>query len=253
MKSPHMPPLIQAVGIACVPLDDMPPCTALARKPVAAAVVTLSERADGHRDVIATCVSDARDLEFPLPVLVEDALVASVPTIITGSDCNVLAIEAAARRFFVEPKLGALAKGQGLIDPTAMLGGGHDEVALCRRLGIAMGPVTCKDVARWWRRDAPAAAEGMALTIAVARLMLWAHGASFFGGLPDAFFETLLPLREKLMDLEADRPEMKAILASRPFGRAASFASYYHDYRSKRDAGEEAARWMSFEDGLFYV
>lgn len=74
MTSPYVPPVIQAVGLACVPIDDMPPGTALALIPVAAAVVTLHARDDGHRDVKVDCMSDARDLEFPLPVLVEDAL-----------------------------------------------------------------------------------------------------------------------------------------------------------------------------------
>jgi len=243
MNSPYVPPVVQAIGLACVPVDDMPPGTAMARKPVAAAVVTLHMRDDGRRDVTVTCMSDARDLEFPLPVLVEDALLAGAPTVITELDCNVLNIEAAARRFFVEPKLGAVAR----------FGSGHDEVGLCRRLGIAANMVADRDVAQWWRRDAPAAAEGVALTSAVSRLMLWAHGASFLAGLPDAFFETLLPLREKLIDLEAARPEVKAILTSRPFGRAGSFASYYREYRVRRDAGDEDARWVTFEEGLSYV
>jgi hypothetical protein len=253
MNSPYVPPVVQAIGLACVPVDDMPPGTAMARKPVAAAVVTLHMRDDGRRDVTVTCMSDARDLEFPLPVLVEDALLAGAPTVITELDCNVLNIEAAARRFFVEPKLGALASGQGGVDAVAMFGSGHDEVGLCRRLGIAANMVADRDVAQWWRRDAPAAAEGVALTSAVSRLMLWAHGASFLAGLPDAFFETLLPLREKLIDLEAARPEVKAILTSRPFGRAGSFASYYREYRVRRDAGDEDARWVTFEEGLSYV
>lgn len=253
MNSPDLPPVIQAIGLACIPVNDMPPGSALSRKPVAAAIVTLHARDDGHRDVSIACVSDARDMEFPLPVLVEDALVAGAPTIMTVRDCEALTIEAAARRFFVEPKLGALAKRQGLIDPVAMLGTDMDEYALCRRLGIAGTHASDQDVARWWRRDAPAAAEGAALTRAVSRLMIWAHGASFLRGRPDAFFETLLPLRERLMDIDAEQPEMKAMLSSRPFGRAASFASDYAEYRVKRDAGDEAARWVSFEEGLSYV
>ena len=253
MKSPYVPPVIQAVGLACVPINDMPPGTALARKPVAAAVVTLHARGDGHRDVNVACMSDARDMEFPLPVLVNDALVAGAPVIMTESDCDVLTIDAASRRFFVEPTLGALAKGQGLIDPVAMFGAGHDEAALCRRLGIPASIAPDSDVAKWWNRNAPAAVEGVALTIAMSRLILWAHGASFLLGIPDAFFETLLPLRQRLMDLDAERPELKPILASRPFGRTASFASYYHEYRAKRDAGDEEARWVTFEEGLSYV
>lgn len=176
MSTSEIPTVIQSVGLACVPIDCMPG-PMLARKPVAAAIVTLHMRDDGHRDVAIECVSDARDLEFPLPVLVERALIGCAPVVITQSDCAVLAIEAAARRFFVEPKLGALAAGQGLIDPVAMLGAGQDEGALCRRLGIPASTTPDGDVARWWRRDAPAAAEGVALTNAVSRLMLWVRTA----------------------------------------------------------------------------
>lgn len=253
MKTPDVPPVIQAVGLACVPVDDMPAGSAMARKPVAAAVVSLIERDDGQRDVTIICVSDACAMEFPLPALIDDALVARAPIIITDADRNLLAIEAAARRFFVEPNLASLAKGSATIDPVAMFGVAHDEVSLCRRLGIAASRVPDNDVARWWDRGAPTAAEGVAMTGAVSRLMLWAHGAAFLTGRPDAFFETLVPLRERLMDIEDDRPEANAILATRPFGRTASFASYYRDYRARRDAGEKDARWLTFEDGLSYV
>ncbi len=253
MKSPYMPPVIQAVGLACVPIDDMPPGSTLARKPIAAAVLTLSERDDGHRDVTVTIIGDVQPLEFPLPALIDDALIAGAPTIIAAGDRDVLTIEAVARRFFVEPKLAALAKGQGGIDPVAMIGAGHDEAALCRRLCIPVSAPSDLDVARWWDRTAPAAVEAVALVSAVSRLMLWAHCAAFLRAIPDPFFETLLPLRERLIDIEAERPEVKSLLGSRPFGRAASFASYYHEYRARRDAGDEDARWASFEDGLYYV
>lgn len=247
-----VPPVIQAVGLACVPVDDMPQGSTLARKPVAAAIVTLVERDDGHRDVTITCVTDARDMEHPLAVLVNDALIAGAPTIITPEDCDVLTIEAASRRFFTEPALGGLAKGQKLVDPVTMFGSGHDEAALCRRLGISANLVHDSDVARWWNRDAPMAVEDVALTAAISRLVLWAHGASFLRGLPDAFFETLLPLRLRLLDMEAEHPGLKPLLASRPFHRAASFASYYRDYCARRDAGDES-RWLTFEDGQSYV
>lgn len=253
MNTPDVPPVIQAVGLACVPIADMPPGSTLARKPVAAAVVSLIERGDGHRDVAITCVSDARDMEFPLPVLVNDALVAAAPTIITATDRETLAIDATSRRFFVEPKLAALAVGDTLIDPVAMFGNGHDESALCGRLRFPVAFVSDHDIARWWSRAAPAPVEGAALTAAVARLMLWAHGTAFRSGRPDAFFETLVPLRERLLDLEGERPGLKAILATRPFGRVASFAGYYREYRARWDGGDHDARWLTFEDGLSYV
>ncbi len=252
MKSTHMPPVIQAIGLACLPVADMSPGTTLARKPVAAAIVTLVERDDGHRDVTIKCVSDARHMEHPLPVLVNDALVVDAPTVITDTDCDILTVDAASRRFFTEPALGALAAGQKRVDPVAMFGSGQDETALCRRLGIPADFVLDSDVARWWNRDAPMAVEDVALIAAISRLVLWAHGASFLAGLPDAFFETLIPLRLRLLDMEAEHPGLKPLLASRPFHRAASFAGYYRDYCAKRDAGDES-RWLTFEDGQSYV
>ncbi len=253
MKYPDLPPVIQAVGLACVPVDHMPPCTALVRKPVAAAVVTLVERNDGHRDAIVSCMSDVRDMELPLPVLINDALTPVAPTIITQHDCEVLALDAASRRFFAEPQLGRLASAEGGIDPVAMFGPGHDEAALCRRLGIPASTASDRDIAKWWNRSAPMATEDAALTVAVSRMMLWAHGASFQHGSPDAFFEALLPLRERLMDLEGERPALKPLVASRPFNRAASFANYYREHRAKRAAGDDQSRWLTFADGQFYV
>lgn len=253
MKAQSVPRILQAIGLACVTVGDMPCGTVLARKPVAAAIVTLHLRDDGQRDVSIACLSDARNLELPLPSLVNDALTDGAPIIVTEQDCEVLMIEAAARRFFVEPRLGTLASGATLVDPVAMFRAGHDEMALCRRLGIAVHAVSDIDVAHRWNHAAPAAAESVALSTAASRLKLWAHAASFLDGTPDAFFETLLPLRERLMDLEGERPELKTILASRAFRRAASFASFYRDYRARRDAGDDEASWVTFEEGLFYV
>lgn len=253
MKSPYLPPVIQAVGLACVPIDGMPAGSALSRKPVAAAIVTLHMRDDGHRDIKIDCRSDAKPFEFPLPVLVNDALITGAPPIISEFDRDTIMIEAAARRFFVEPKLGALATVDGLIDPATMLHAAPCEAALCRRLGLAGDLPTDMQIAQWWRPDAPGVAEGAALTTAVMRLMAWAHAASFLDGMPDSFFETLLPLRERLMDIEAQYPAVTTLLKSRPFGRSVSFARDYHAYRASRDSGDEDARWVTFEEGLSYV
>jgi hypothetical protein len=252
MKSSHMPPAVQAVGLACVPVDDMPAGTTLARKPVAASVVTVFERDDGHRDVVVQTVLDARPLEWPLPVLINDALVEHAPVIITRRDRDVLAIEAATHRFFVEPALAALSTRQTLVDPTQMFGADQDEAALCRRLGIVADMTSDSEIARDWERGGGRQAERMALTTALSRLTLWAHGQAFRSAVPDPMFETLLPLRERLFELEADYPEVTPILASRPFHRVASFANFYREYRSRHDAGDLQARWVTFEDGTSY-
>ena len=255
MKNIDMPAAIQAVGLASLPVHDMPPGEpALARRPVAAAVVTLQARSEGHSEVIATRVSAARDTEFPLPWLIDQALVAGVPIIISPEDRAVLRIPAMAGRYWVEPRLAAVCAGTNAIDPTAVFEGKvGDEAALCRRLQIPTSQVNDADVERTWSRDRPRPAMDVALGIAVSRLMLWAHGVSFASAEPVAFFETLLSLRDWMLGEEKDWPSLHRAVRSRPVSRATSFASTYREYRTARDGGDEAAAWVTFEDGLFHT
>lgn len=253
MQSSYMPRAIQAVGLACVPVPDMPAGSLLARRPVAAAVVTLRVRDGGQQQVDISCLSDARDTEFPLPMLLDQALSHETTTIITTQDRMILQLEAANRRFFVEPRLAALAAGEGALDPVLAFGAGDEERLLCRRLSIPECHVSDRDVELGWRRDMPAPTEGLALSIAAARLMLWAHGAAFRTATPDPLFETLLPLRQVLFEVEDRYPMVKALTSCRPMNRVASFAGYYRDYRAARDAGDHSAEWVTFEDDLLHV
>lgn len=254
MSKHAIPPVIQAVGLACTPVHDMPPGeAALARQPVAAAVITLQQRDDGHREIVAARLSDARALEFPITWLVNEALMPRAPVIVTPVDRAVLAVETMARRYMAEPRLAAMCAGVGAIDPLKLSGTavGH-EAALCRRLLIPYPLVDEVEIERGWDRDAPQAAEDVALGIAIARLMLWAHAASFAAGEPDAFFETMLPLRDWMHGEEEHSPTLARAVRCRPISRATSFAETYRQYRAARDAGEADASWISFEDGLFH-
>lgn len=255
MKNTDLPDITQSVGLACVPVAEMLASEPwLGRRPVAAAVITLQARGDGHREVIATQVSDARDTEFPIPWLIDQALVAGVPTIISGEDRATLGVDAMARRFWAEPKLASVCTGANTIDPCTLFGGiVADEPALCRRLKIPTSQVRDTEVERVWSRHRPEPAMDIALGIAVARLMLWAHYASFASGEPDAFYETLLPLRDWMMDEEARSPSLQRAGRSKPLYRATSFASDYRSYRTARDAGDEKAAWAEFESGLFHT
>lgn len=255
MRNTELPSIIQSVGLACVPVPHMPPGeVALARQPVAAAVITLQERSDGRREIISATMSDARDMEFPLTWLIDQALVAGAPTIISPDDRAVLALDAMTRRFWAEPGLAAVCDGVNAIDPCNMPGcliG--DEAALCRRLNIPNAQITDPEIARIWNRHAPEHAIDIALGIAASRLMLWAHGAAFAFAEPDAFFETLLPLRDWMMREEKDWPSLHRAGRSRPVARATSFASTYRAYRTARDGGGEQVRMVTFEDGLFHT
>lgn len=248
-----MPPVVQALGLACVANVDTPPGSLPVTLPIAAAVVTIVLRDDGHRMVTTKLISDARPTEFPLPHLVDRALVPTATVIVSAADRAALLLDAAARRFFDEPHLAALSVGEGMVDPRTMLGAQLDEVALCRRLAIPTNLVLPGDVELAWHRGSAQAAEAAALTAALSRLILWAHHAAFMAAAPDPFFQTMLPLAAMMLDHEPDHPMLGQFLRSRPVSWARSRAGDYRDYRVARDGGDPEARWVTFEDGLFHT
>ena len=109
------------------------------------------------------------------------------------------------------------------------------------------------DIELAWSRSAPAAAEDHALRVATARLMLWAHVEAFRSARPEPFFETMLALRNWIDASEYLKAALADLGNSRPIRRADSFAHHYLDYRQRVAAGDETARWVSFEDGLFHA
>ena len=108
----QLPKYLQVIGLACIPVNDMSDDQpALARRPVAAAVLTLVEQGGGQCGVSAICVSDARKSEIPLPHLLDKTLLPGVAQIASATDRATLAMDAMSRRFFVEPALAKLCSG----------------------------------------------------------------------------------------------------------------------------------------------
>lgn len=254
MNEYQLPKYLQVIGLACIPVNDMSDDQpALARRPVAAAVLTLVEQGGGQCGVSAICVSDARKSEIPLPHLLDKTLLPGVAQIASATDRATLAMDAMSRRFFVEPALAKLCSGEEAIDPAAMGEQGFDERTACRRFSIPMPEIGDADIELAWSRAAPAAAEDHALRVATARLMLWAHVEAFWSARPEPFFETMLALRDWIDASEYLKAALADIGNSRPIRRADSFAHHYRDYRQRLAAGDETARWVSFEDGLFHA
>ncbi len=251
-------PVIQAVGLACMPGHDLATDAPFAKKPVAAAVVTLRQRDDGHIDCIAKRMSDARDMEFPLALLLHEALVPGALRIISATDRETLGAEAMARRFFLEPRLASVVRGEDVVDPVGLAlpatANRSDDVEalLCRRLSIPL--VTSSDgaIERLWSRHAPGPVEAIALGRAVTRLMLWAHGAALQSGEPGPFFETMLVLRGWMDTQGEESPDICRWATSRPLMRAASFASDWQAQLRAHAAGNSDAGWTTFEDDLFH-
>ncbi len=68
MNEYQLPKCLQVIGLACIPVNDIPDQhPALARRPVAAAVLTMVDQDDGHRWINTICVSDARKSDRPPP------------------------------------------------------------------------------------------------------------------------------------------------------------------------------------------
>lgn len=246
-------PIIQSIGLACVPLHDMPPTqAAIARKPVAAAVLTLAPSEDGSAEIFCARMSDALDQEFPLAWRIDQELLPEALTVITAQDRTILALEAAARRFFVEPHLAQLCAGRNAVDPCLMAGERViDEMALCRRLSIPTSYVSDRDVQSSWRRQSPWSAEEVAMARAIGRLILWANMESFRSSEPGPFFRTLLPLQAWMYNQAESAPSVYRMATARPLMRAASFAAEWRAYEAKKASGDPDA-WVKFEVGLFH-
>ena len=113
MNEYQLPKCLQVIGLACIPVNDIPDQhPALARRPVAAAVLTMVDQDDGHRWINTICVSDARKSEIPLPHLLDKTLLPGVVQIASMADRMTLAMDAMSRRFFVEPALAELCFGE---------------------------------------------------------------------------------------------------------------------------------------------
>jgi hypothetical protein len=247
-----------------VPTGDPASATWIERKPVAAAILTLSQRDDGHVTIFHEVMTAVDELEFPLPWLIEQELVAHAPTLVGDGDAALLLADAAQQRFFCEPKVAALASGAHVIDVTALAGdrvgdriahsGG--EIALCRRLGIPtceINPAEAGRIWTWYSPETRTAQLGMrALAAATSRMMLWANLMATCHQEPGWFYETALALRCWLDERERDAPELYAWGTAKPFMRAISFVEEYRRDLTRRMAGQESD-WPRFAPGTFHT
>lgn len=247
----EFPKTVQAIGIACVPMDNQERALpAFAARPVAAAIVTL--RSEGGGLALQAGVSDnARDTEFPLSHLVDRALIPDAAKLVAVLDVERLTADAMARGHFDEPQLARALSQRERHLPEGI--GAEDEWALCRRLDIPFRMAGYEMAAAGSSPDAVVATSGNAALInAAARLMLWAHVRAFEDGKPDAFFETMKALAAWIEADEHRQALLEDVSACRPMRRLRSLGSYYETYRAARDAGDEHARWVTFEEGLFH-
>lgn len=249
-------PIVQAIGLVCVPSNERDDAGWVERKPVAAAVVTLSQRDDGHVTIFHEVMNAIDEMQFPLPWLVEQELVAGAPTLVGSGDAVLLSIDSAQQRFFVEPKVQDLKTGSHVIDVTGLAGEGIGEAGLCRRLGIPlleMGPTEANRVWTWFPHDARAAALGQqALGKAVSRLMLWANLMAACESEPGWFYETMLALRCWFDERETDAPALYGWATCKPVMRAVSFVEDYRRDLGRRLVGLERD-WPEFSPGLFHT
>ncbi len=249
-------PLVQSVGLVTVPTNEGEGASWIERKPVAAAVLTLSQRDDGHVEIVHDVMTAIDEQEFSLPWLIEQRLVLQAPTLIPAGEATILGVDAAQQRFFVEPRLAGLIFGDHALHVPAFIGEGVSEAGLCRRLGIPRLEISDAEAARvwtWYPRESRIAVLGQhALAPAVSRLMLWANLMSFQTQEPGWMYETMLALRCWLDEREGDAPDIYAWGTSKPVMRAVSHVEAYRRDLGRRLAGLESD-WPRFEAGLFHM
>lgn len=249
-------PVVQSLGLVSVPTGDKADVTVIERKPVAAAILTLSQRDDGHVTIVHEVVTAIDENQLPLTWLVEQELVINAPTLIGQGDAALLFADAAQQRFFREPKVAGLARSTHVVDVAALAGNGVDEAGVCRRLGIPrldIDPVEAGRIWTWYPRDTRIAQLGIrALAQAVSRLVLWGNLMAVREQEPGWFYETALALRWWLDERADDAPELYPWGTTVPFMRAVSFVEDYRRDLARRQAGQESD-WPRFEPGLFHT
>lgn len=249
-------PVVQAIGLVSMPTSDCDDASWIERKPVAAAVLTLSQRDDGHVLIFHEVMTAADEQQFPLTWLVEQELVAGAPTLVGVGDATVLTVDAAQQRHFVERKLVDLLGSGASVHVAGLAGEGIGEPALCRRLNVPRLEITPEEVARVWtwypRETRIATLSQHALANAVSRLMVWANLQATLTREPGWFYETMLALRCWMEEREHDAPEIYRWGTCKPIMRAVSFVEEYRRDLSRRLAGEESD-WPTFAPGLFHT
>lgn len=249
-------PIIQSIGLVCVSTTESADAGWIERKPVAAAVLTLSQRDDGHIHILHEVVTAIDELQYPLTWLVEHELFVGATTLVGAGDAALLVVDAAQQRFFVEPKLQSIVDADSTINVVGLAGDGIGEAGLCRRLNIPRLELSEREAARIWTWHAPddrvATLGRHALARAVTRLMLWANLMATRHQEPGWFYETMLGLRCWLDERQADVPELYAWGTSRPIMRAVSFVDEYRRDLGRRLAGQERD-WPPFGPGLFHI
>lgn len=240
MQKPNLPHILQSIGFACVPIHGMPDDDLrLARRAVAAAVLTLQVRSDGHREVLASVVATAPSGDKTVTHALVQSLVLRAHTLVSDQERAMLAVEAMSTGHVGDARLASLCGGAAAQDPADLVGTGVAEpAALCRRLRIPTALVIDADVEQAWIKSSKVAACDVALGNAIGRLMLWAHQAAFTSAQPDALFETLLPLREHLLDQQHVWPSYKRALGARVFAYVLNHQADYIAYRDARAAGD---------------
>lgn len=240
---------VQAIGLASVPLHDMPKDKPIAHRPVAAAIVTLQQRDDGHREIVATTMSVASDaVDTPLVTLTEQALLPTGVRLISPADRLAIAAEAIAQRRFSEPRLVELAIGARVVDPAEALGG--DEAAAFRRLQIPAVEDDAGSIEHAFVTGARRALEQSALCIAAARMMLWAHTAGWCDSDPAPFFDTHLTIRDWIEGDPELASTLRAIAQSRPIRAATTLAPFYRQHLARRAAGDTDTSWYAGEGAM---
>ena len=220
----------------------------------AVAIVTLTQRDDGHVELHVSRLSNQREREFALSHLVDDALVANAPALITPAERRALAVSAMRDGNFVEPRLAAMIAGDHAVDVSVLAPG--TEPVRERRLARTLRLPWAEAPAAGTLRASSASLRDVLLTEAalgraVTRLILWSHLRAVQKAEPALFYEPMRAVQAWLAGCEHIAPNLHGWASRSRILRAVSlWEPYAQDLESRMGRGERI--WPVFEDGLFH-
>ena len=223
---------------------------------VTAAIVTLRQQEDGSTQLDVARMSDAREMEFPLSWLVDQALDTGASVLVSLQELQALAVTIMRTGFFNEERLAQLLSGSmSIVDLGQIVPGEHtDEAQLARslRLPPALSPVAHAGAPTDEQRLAcEAAATEAALSRALRRLIIWAHVSAARTAEPAFFYEVVGAIIAWIQDHEQEVPRLLPWPSCSRLSKATYRRRQYLEDLGHRQAGLPRS-WPVFEENLSY-
>ena len=256
-------PIVQSLGCTWEPDSEREahwPTHVTDHQPLAVvAVLTVRQRDDGHMQLTHGLCDHYKETQYPLASSLERELDRDALVLVSQAERASLTLAAARSRFYSEPKLARVVRGDRVADVTALLPfapeGTHEEreATLAALLNAPWAPPTestghanASDTSAHRR----AQLTDQAIVRATGRLVTWCQAEAALTAEPGLYFEVMLAVSAWLDEHWSDHPVLGSTARSRPLMWAKSFQSLYREDLTARAGGTKPV-WPALADDTF--